>query len=72
MAEVQDLALQLASGATQAYGTVKKLLAVSFDNGLEAQMALEGQAIAHLAACCDGQEGIQAFLSKRKPVFNGK
>jgi 2-(1,2-epoxy-1,2-dihydrophenyl)acetyl-CoA isomerase len=72
MAEVQDLALQLASGATQAYGAVKKLLAVSFDNGLEAQMALEGQAIAHLAACCDGQEGIQAFLSKRQPVFNGK
>lgn len=54
MAEVQDLALQLATSATQAIGTVKKLLAVSFDNGLEAQMALEGQAIAHLAACCDG------------------
>ena len=72
MAEVQDLALQLASGATQAYGAVKKLLAVSFDNGLEAQMALEGQAIAHLAACCDGQEGIQAFLAKRKPIFTGK
>ncbi|HQQ62214.1 MAG TPA: enoyl-CoA hydratase-related protein [Pseudomonadales bacterium] len=72
MAEVQDLALQLASGATQAIGTVKKLLAVSYENGLEAQMALEGQGIAHLAACCDGQEGIHAFLAKRRPVFTGK
>lgn len=72
MAEVQDLALQLADSATQAIGMVKKLLAVTFDNGLEAQMALEGQGIAHLAACCDGQEGIQAFLAKRSPLFTGK
>jgi 2-(1,2-epoxy-1,2-dihydrophenyl)acetyl-CoA isomerase len=72
MAEVQDLALQLADSATQAIGTVKRLLAVSYDNGLEAQMALEGQAIAHLASCCDGQEGIQAFLNKRRPAFTGK
>lgn len=71
LAEVQDLALQLAGSATQAIGTVKKLLAVSYDNGLEAQMSLEGQAIAHLASCCDGQEGIQAFLAKRRPVFTG-
>ncbi len=72
MAEVQDMALQLATGATQAFGAVKKLLTVSFDNGIEAQMALEGQAIAHLASCCDGQEGIQAFLAKRQPLFTGK
>lgn len=72
MAEVQDLALQLANGATQAFGTVKSLLSTSFDNGLEAQMALEGEAIAQLAACADGQEGIQSFLTKRIPAFTGK
>jgi 2-(1,2-epoxy-1,2-dihydrophenyl)acetyl-CoA isomerase len=71
-AEVQDLALQLSKGATQAYGAVKNLLVTSFDNGLEAQMALEGEAIARLAACCDGQEGIQSFLLKQPPAFTGK
>jgi enoyl-CoA hydratase/carnithine racemase len=58
----RELAQHLASGATQAIGTVKKQLLVSFDNSPEAQMALEGKAISHLASCKDGQEGIQAFL----------
>lgn len=71
MAEVQGLALQLAAGATRALGTVKQLLAISTNNSLDAQMALEGEAIARLAASHDGQEGIQAFLAKRTPVFTG-
>lgn len=72
MAEVQELARQLAASATQAIGTVKKELLVTFDNSPEAQMELEGKSIAKLAACQDGQEGIQAFLGKRRPVFVGK
>jgi 2-(1,2-epoxy-1,2-dihydrophenyl)acetyl-CoA isomerase len=72
MADTQALARQLADGATQAIGTVKQQLLVSFDNTPEAQMALEGHAIARLASCPDGQEGITAFLSKRPPVFSGK
>jgi 2-(1,2-epoxy-1,2-dihydrophenyl)acetyl-CoA isomerase len=70
--EVNALARQLADAATQAIGTVKKQLLVSFGNSPETQMALEGKAIAHLAACRDGQEGIHAFLHKRRPVFIGK
>ncbi|HSC75588.1 MAG TPA: enoyl-CoA hydratase-related protein [Pseudomonadales bacterium] len=72
MAETYELAQQLASSATQAIGTVKKQLLVSFDNSPETQMELEGKAISHLASCKDGQEGIHAFLNKRKPVFTGK
>lgn len=72
MHEVHAMAKQLASSATQAIGTVKKQLLVSFDNTPEAQMALEGKSIAQLAASHDGQEGIQAFLGKRPPVFTGK
>lgn len=72
MAEVQALAGQLAGCATQAIGTVKQELLVSFDNSPETQMELEGKSIAHLASCRDGQEGIQAFLGKRRPVFTGK
>lgn len=71
MAEVQELAGQLAGCATQAIGTVKKELLVTFDNSPEAQMELEGKSIAYLASCQDGQEGIQAFLGKRRPVFVG-
>jgi 2-(1,2-epoxy-1,2-dihydrophenyl)acetyl-CoA isomerase len=72
MADAQALAVQLASGATGAIGTVKKQLLLSYDNTPAAQMALEGQAISRLAACRDGQEGIQAFLGKRRPVFTGE
>jgi 2-(1,2-epoxy-1,2-dihydrophenyl)acetyl-CoA isomerase len=71
-ADTQALAQQLANGATQAIGTVKKQLLATFDNSPETQMAMEGKAIAHLASCKDGQEGIHAFLEKRRPVFTGK
>jgi len=49
---------------------VKKLLLCSFDNSLETQMELEGRAIADRAASANGQEGVQAFLEKRKPNFS--
>lgn len=69
---VDALAKQLANGPTLAFGSVKTLLNQSFDNGLETQMELETREIARLSATADGQEGIQAFLAKRKPEFTGK
>lgn len=71
-AEAQTLAAQLAAGPTCAFGGVKQLLSASFDNGLEQQMALEGSTIARLSASRDGQEGINAFLAKRRPQFSGQ
>lgn len=65
------LAEKLASGPTQAYGKVKELLNSSFDHALETQMEFEARAIAGLIETPDGQEGIQAFLGKRKPQFKG-
>lgn len=47
----------------------KKLMSDSFDNTLEAQLELERQGISDCAAHPDGQEGIKAFVEKRKPVF---
>lgn len=70
--ETHALAQSLANGATQAIGTVKQLLLSSFSNTPEAQMALEGKNIAHLASYGDGQEGIHAFLEKRAPIFKGE
>jgi 2-(1,2-epoxy-1,2-dihydrophenyl)acetyl-CoA isomerase len=67
----RGLARKLATGPTQAFGAVKTLLNHSFDNALEAQMEFESRAIAGLAGGEDGQEGISAFVAKRKPDFKG-
>ena len=71
MSETMALAKKLAGGPTQAFGEVKALLNTSFDQSLETQMELEARAIAKLIASDDGQEGLDAFLNKRKPEFKG-
>ena len=71
-AEAEALAKQLAQGPTVAFGTVKKLLQCSFNNGLETQLDLEAQSIAAMTQLNDGREGITAFMEKRAPVFKGQ
>ena len=56
---------------TRAYGQVKQTLLASSARDLAAQLELEGEAISNMAATADGQEGIRAFLEKRKPSFKG-
>jgi 2-(1,2-epoxy-1,2-dihydrophenyl)acetyl-CoA isomerase len=72
MEEAEELARNLASGATRAYGAVKKMLTETFTNPLETQMELEARAIAKMAQTPDGREGIDAFVGKRKPNFTGR
>jgi len=69
--EAQQLAAKLAQGPTQAYGQVKALLDGSFNQSLESQMELEARGIAAMISGPDGQEGLHAFLEKRKPQFTG-
>ena len=71
LAEAQQLAAKLAQGPTQAYGQVKALLDGSFNQSLESQMELEARGIAAMISSPDGQEGLHAFLEKRKPQFTG-
>jgi 2-(1,2-epoxy-1,2-dihydrophenyl)acetyl-CoA isomerase len=68
LATAQALAEKFAAGPTESYAGVKRLVA-SADPGLEAQMALEGRAIATQALHPHGQEGVAAFLTKRKPNY---
>lgn len=71
MASALGLARDLAGGPTLAFGAVKTLLNGTFEQALESQMELEARAIAELSVSADGQEGIRAFLEKRKPEFTG-
>ena len=47
----------------------KKLMTDSFNNTLETQLELERQGISDCGAHPDGQEGLRAFVEKRKPSF---
>ena len=68
-ARVDAVAQQIASGARQSASAVKKLVLMSFTSGLEEQMEWEGRLIAECADSADGNEGIDAFLQKRRPEF---
>ena len=70
--EAMKLATQLAAGPSRAFGAVKRTLLAAAGRDLEAQLDLEGDSIAEMSATPDGQEGIRAFLEKRKPDFRGE
>ena len=71
LAAARVLAAGMAQGPTEAYAQVKRLLDSSFSQSLETQMELEARAIADQVASVDGQEGMLAFVEKRKPQFRG-
>jgi 2-(1,2-epoxy-1,2-dihydrophenyl)acetyl-CoA isomerase len=60
---------QIAAAAKASSSAVKKLLMMTFGNGLEEQMEIEGRLIAACADTADGREGIDAFLNKRTAKF---
>jgi len=59
----------LTQGALHSFTWSKKLMADSFNNTLETQLELERRGISECAAHPNGQEGIRAFVEKRKPSF---
>jgi 2-(1,2-epoxy-1,2-dihydrophenyl)acetyl-CoA isomerase len=68
----QELARSLAQGPTGAFGSAKRLLHSGWNQTLETQMELESHAIAEAGGTADGQEGIRAFVEKRKAKFGGR
>jgi 2-(1,2-epoxy-1,2-dihydrophenyl)acetyl-CoA isomerase len=62
------LAATFAAGPTESYATVKRLMDAA-EPGLESQMALEGRTMAAQCRHPHGQEGVAAFLAKRKPNY---
>ncbi len=67
--EAMAMASALAERSLHAFGIVKQCLNDSFHTPLEMQLEREREAIALCGKHPDGQEGMTAFASKRKPVF---
>lgn len=61
-----------AKAPTQAIGLIKKMLNKSGTSTLEEMLEYEAYAQEIAGATHDHQEGVQAFLEKRKPEFSGK
>jgi 2-(1,2-epoxy-1,2-dihydrophenyl)acetyl-CoA isomerase len=67
--EARSMLEKLAKSALHSFAWSKRLLIGSFNNTLETQLELERQGISDCAAHPNGQEGIKAFIEKRKPSF---
>lgn len=71
-AECRQLAEKLALMPTKGIALTKQLMNGSFDNTLEQQLEQEMRLQVEAGKTADFAEGVQAFLEKRKPLFQGK
>jgi enoyl-CoA hydratase len=72
METVREFALELASKAPVAMKVAKALINKGADISLDSALALEREGFGVVASTEDLQEGVKAFIEKRKPVFKGK
>jgi 2-(1,2-epoxy-1,2-dihydrophenyl)acetyl-CoA isomerase len=72
MGEARIIAERLAAGATHALGLVKRALAASPTNSLDAQLDLERDLQREAGASDEYVEGVRAFLDKRPANFHCK
>lgn len=69
---VSDFAVKLAQMPTRGLGLTKRAVNATWTNNLTQQLALEEVLQTEAGSTYDFDEGVQAFLEKRKPVFKGK
>lgn len=69
---VTDFAKKIAQMPTRGLGLTKRAVHLSWANNLTEQLAVEGKLQTEAGSTYDFNEGVQAFLEKRKPVFKGK
>jgi 2-(1,2-epoxy-1,2-dihydrophenyl)acetyl-CoA isomerase len=71
-AEVEALLLSLSSAPTLGLARTKAAIYASAGNTLEQQLGLEGAGMRELGFSADYREGVDAFMSKRPPIFTGR
>ncbi len=65
------LAKSLATQATRGFGLTKRAMNQSFANSLEEQLEVEARCMQEAGRTRDYEEGVRAFLEKRKPTYTG-
>ncbi len=70
-AEVDALAVRLASSPTRALVRTRQAMHAAARNTLEQQLALEAGCMRELGRSADYIEGVEAFIAKRPPRFRG-
>ncbi|MGQ9538579.1 MAG: enoyl-CoA hydratase/isomerase family protein [Candidatus Bathycorpusculaceae bacterium] len=69
---VRQFALEIAQKAPVALKVAKALINKGAEISLDAALALEREGFGVVASTEDLQEGVSAFIEKRKPTFKGK
>jgi len=70
--EANDICKRLASMPTKGFGLYKRAINQSFMNNLDEQLEVEANLQSKAGKTHDYHEGVQAFMDKRKPNFEGK
>ena len=68
----RSFATELAQGPTRAFALTKSLLYEAAERTLDEQLDLEVEAQSEAGRTADHLEGVQAFLAKRPPSFEGR
>jgi enoyl-CoA hydratase len=66
-----ELARALAKQAPHAVRVAKRAIAQAFEQSLHAGLVDERRAFYSLLKSVDAREGVDAFLNKRKPIWQG-
>ncbi|MGH2448846.1 MAG: enoyl-CoA hydratase/isomerase family protein [Chloroflexota bacterium] len=72
MQRVENYARQIVNGAPRAIGLIKQAVVQGTEVHLEAGLFMERELQNRLFRTADAQEGLQAFIEKRPPVFRNE